>query len=303
MTRYVVSGPKLGEGSYGNVYLGKDLYHYGKSVAIKQLDNGSRDGLYANQLRELCASGSMLQHKHVNAVTDITTVENKLCTVMTLCDRGTLFDMLSKRGSRLLSRHEILNYSIQITEGIKYIHDNNLVHRDLKPENILVDSSGSLKITDFGTLVRTSGSLDSQLLNRRVGTYGYMSPEQLQLSSHSSYSMKSTDIWSLGCIIFEICVCHYLFNSTNLDEACKEIQAFVAQTFPFDRAESISRRIKTQFHDSGRHDIDDIADFLSNLLEFDPSARFTIDKALESLLNMKNSTYNLEVQGHKQIFF
>jgi len=90
--------------------------------------------------------------------------------------------------------------------GIQYIHQNGIIHRDLKPKNILLDDIGNAKISDFGI----SKTLDAckKRTNTIVGSYTYMSPEALK--GHTCET--NSDIWSLGCIIHELCCFVVLFN-------------------------------------------------------------------------------------------
>lgn len=88
---------------------------------------------------------------------------------------------------------------IHIASGIDHMHKNRIMHRDLKPANILLDTSGNLKIADLG-LGRIIGSQTLEVYSK-VGTPLYMSPELLK---GEGYDTKS-DIWSIGCILYELC--------------------------------------------------------------------------------------------------
>eukprot|EP01022_Parablepharisma_sp_SALTPOND_P007274 TRINITY_DN1296_c1_g1_i6.p1 TRINITY_DN1296_c1_g1~~TRINITY_DN1296_c1_g1_i6.p1 ORF type:complete len:285 (+),score=25.57 TRINITY_DN1296_c1_g1_i6:1140-1994(+) len=79
--------------------------------------------------------------------------------------------------------------------GIQYIHANGIIHRDLKPENILLDNAGNAKIGDFGT------SRSVKYSYTVPGTLPYISPEALKGEKYGA----NTDIWSLGCIVHELC--------------------------------------------------------------------------------------------------
>lgn len=104
----------------------------------------------------------------------------------------------------------VLNWFAQIMLGLKYIHRHNIIHRDLKTSNIFLQENGDLKIGDFG-IARV---LDATLQNAEtvVGTPYYMSPEICQ---NHPYSFKS-DVWSLGCILYELCTLEHPFRSNNL---------------------------------------------------------------------------------------
>ncbi len=83
--------------------------------------------------------------------------------------------------------------------AVGFMHSNKILHRDLKPQNIFVDSEMNLKVGDFGV----SRLLDSTQQNCKTsaGSPFYMAPEMVD---SQSYSYKA-DVWSLGCVIYEVC--------------------------------------------------------------------------------------------------
>jgi len=162
-----------------------------------------------------------------------------LYIVMQLCRKETLRDWL--RNTAVRSQHEIMAFFYQICVGVEYVHRQGLIHRDLKPSNIYFSHDGIVKIGDFGLV--TGGSLpqdggqeshpgadgdvsrniSSDQLTDKVGTQSYMSPEQL---NQQSYNHK-VDIYSLGLIFLELCVCF----STQM-ERVHTLSAARKQIFP-----------------------------------------------------------------------
>lgn len=104
----------------------------------------------------------------------------------------------------------MLNWFLQIVFALKYIHERGVLHRDLKTSNLFLSSSGVVKVGDFGVSRVLHGTLERA--QTVIGTPYYMSPEVCQ---NELYSFKS-DIWSLGCILYELCTLSYTFKSKNL---------------------------------------------------------------------------------------
>lgn len=104
----------------------------------------------------------------------------------------------------------ILNWFAQVLLALKFIHRFNILHRDLKTSNIFLQENGELKIGDFGIARVLDGTLHNA--ESVVGTPYYMSPEICQ---NLPYSFKS-DVWSLGCVLFELCTLEHPFKSPNL---------------------------------------------------------------------------------------
>ena len=94
--------------------------------------------------------------------------------------------------------------------AIYYMHERRILHRDLKTQNIFL-TNGKVKLGDFGI----SKVLDStvQLTSTVIGTPYYMSPEQFK---YKPYSYK-TDIWALGCVIYEMCSLRHAFDAQNMN--------------------------------------------------------------------------------------
>lgn len=93
----------------------------------------------------------------------------------------------------------ILELFVGVLLGVQYIHKNGIIHRDLKPQNILLDEKGNPKISDFGIAKTLESS--KKRTGTIVGSYMYMSPEALL----GKPCETSSDIWSLGCIVHELC--------------------------------------------------------------------------------------------------
>lgn len=123
-------------------------------------------------------------------------------------DGGDLGQYLEKQKGRLLDERTIWDFFIQICLGIQYLHARRVLHRDLKSTNMFLGKDGSLKIGDLGV----AKELKTNHASTIVGTPYYLSPE---LCEEKPYNNKS-DIWSLGCILYELCTLHHPFDSKTL---------------------------------------------------------------------------------------
>lgn len=136
-----------------------------------------------------------------------------LCIIMNYCSNGDLSGYLKKRRSqkKYLSEDEILNWFTQICLGLKCIHDTAIIHRDLKTQNIFITGHNNQQIGDFGVSRLNCGEDD--IFKTVIGTPLFQAPEVCQ---QQSYNQKA-DIWSLGCILYEICALKVPFDATTYD--------------------------------------------------------------------------------------
>lgn len=137
---------------------------------------------------------------------------------MELAPGGELFSYISKYGP--FSLEAAIFYTAEIVNGLEYMHSMNIIHRDLKPENLILGKDMHTKITDFGTAkVLTQDEADgievSDLLKRSrqtfCGTAEYVSPEVLTNQMPS----KATDLWALGCIVYQFLTGNYPFKADS----------------------------------------------------------------------------------------
>ena len=132
--------------------------------------------------------------------------------IMEYAPHGTLLDIIGKARPNGFSNLIILRYFCDILMGLEYLHIRHVFHRDLKPANLLVDQNNHIKIADFGiSLVHAPNKAKGST----VGTAFYSAPEVLR---GEKYDYKS-DIWSLGCVLYEICMGHSPFSqAVDIDD-------------------------------------------------------------------------------------
>ncbi|MFN2176573.1 MAG: protein kinase domain-containing protein, partial [Anaerolineales bacterium] len=193
---------KLGEGGMGEVYLAEDL-KLERKVAIKFLPQHlTKDKENVERFEREAKAAAALNHPNIITIHDVietngpTTADRQICIVMEYIDGQSL---RTKIENGILDLDEILDIINQICDGLFEAHKADIVHRDIKPENILIDSSGRVKILDFG-LAKLKGVSKLTKETSALGTIHYMSPEQVQGQEIDHRS----DIWSLGVVLYEM---------------------------------------------------------------------------------------------------
>ncbi|XP_071416355.1 serine/threonine-protein kinase Nek11 isoform X2 [Pithys albifrons albifrons] len=209
--RYTVQR-KLGNGSFGSVYLVSDRKAK-QGEELKVLKEISIGDLKPNETVEANLEAQLLSKLDHPAIVKFyaSFVErDSFCIITEYCEGGDLDFKIQeyKDSGKMFTQSQVIDWFIQLLLGVNYMHERRILHRDLKAKNIFLKDN-LLKIGDFGVSCLLMGSCD--LATTFTGTPYYMSPEVLK---HQGYNTKS-DIWSLGCILYEMCCMNHAFTGQN----------------------------------------------------------------------------------------
>ncbi|XP_078701132.1 mitogen-activated protein kinase kinase kinase 2-like isoform X18 [Branchiostoma floridae x Branchiostoma belcheri] len=194
-------GKLLGQGAFGQVYLCYDA-DTGRELALKQVHLDPKNVEASKQeVKALECEIQLLknlQHERIVQYYGCIQDENRLCIFMEYMPGGSVKDQIRQYGA--LTENVTRKYTRQILEGILYLHSNMIVHRDIKGANILRDSSGNVKLGDFGASKRIQTICSATGMRTVTGTPYWMSPEVI---NGEGYGRKA-DIWSIGCTVVEM---------------------------------------------------------------------------------------------------
>ena len=202
---------KLGQGSRGIVYLGRDPY-IDRQVAIKTYRVPHHKGhkvvkKYQKRFFVEAQSAGLLMHPNIVAVYDADIFEDFCYITMEYVD-GNILERFCYPDN-LLPVDRVAEIVFSVCQGLEYAHQQGVIHRDIKPPNIILSSSGQPKITDFSIAFMKRGN--STLEKGLFGSPSYMSPEQVK----EEIITEQTDLFSLGSILYELLAGKKAFEGNN----------------------------------------------------------------------------------------
>ena len=205
---------ELGKGGFGNIYqvLRNNKYYAIKVIPIK---NESKDKIKS------CEKEAEILSKfncdNIVKYYDSSKDDNNIYILMEYCNGDNLRSFINKNinDNTLIEENIIINIVKQLCIGIKEIHNKKIIHRDLKPENIFINDNMNIKIGDFGISKQLNNTY--ALTTKKVASINYASPEILK---KGIYNEKS-DIYSLGCIIYELFNLSIYFDDKISDDIKK----------------------------------------------------------------------------------
>ena len=240
---------ELGRGRFGEATLVRHLAT-GRQFALKRTKFGAAGQPDAQKVLVEARALSRLGHAHVVRYHATFSEASAVCILMEFAEGGDLSALLSARWEAAarasqshLAEDEVVDWFVQLAEGLAHIHDSKVLHRDLKPENVFVCGGGrggpsgvTLKIGDFGISRILQAS--AEMAKTCVGSPCYLSPEIVQ---GAAYGYKS-DVWSLGVIVYRAMTNRFPFDADNLKQLALKITAVPAMR-PSTRRRPPPRRV------------------------------------------------------------
>ncbi|XP_021364336.1 cyclin-dependent kinase-like 5 isoform X1 [Mizuhopecten yessoensis] len=316
MNKYEILGV-VGEGAYG-VVLKCRHKESGETVAVKKFKDseGNKtdvdfdDVYFENEdvkrttLRELKMLRTLKQENIVE-LREAFRRKGKLYLVFEYVERNML-ELLEEMPNGV-PLEKVRSYTYQLCKAIQWCHSQDIIHRDIKPENLLISKQDTLKLCDFGFARSITGGLVG-VYTDYVATRWYRSPELLLGSAYG----KSVDIWSIGCIMGELCDGQPLFPGESEIDQLYVIQKVMGQLpseqmnmffhnprFSGLKFPSVTKPQMLQKRYQGV--LSSVyLDFMENTLQLDPTDRFLIEECInhqafqtEQLLNR---THNIPIK-------
>jgi len=233
---------KIGEGSFGAAILvqhERDRDKDAKAI-VKMIDISRASRQEKEDAVKESKVLSSLKHPYIVRYRESFHEDGWLCIVMDYCEGGDLSDKIKKmrQTGRTFPQEQLLRWFTQAMLALKYIHDMHILHRDLKSGNFFLSKSGNLKMGDFGiakVLECTAACAQTQ-----IGTPYYLSPEICQGKPYA----WGSDIWSMGCILYEMCARRVPFDAPDLKGLIQRITRGSAPEAPAEYSSGLRALVK-----------------------------------------------------------
>ncbi|RUS72823.1 hypothetical protein EGW08_019416 [Elysia chlorotica] len=231
---------KLGSGNFGTAFLCKDRKCNNEFKVLKEISVGDLQPDETVDAMHEARLLSKLNHPGIVKFHDSFIDGEFFCIVTEYCEGGDLDHRITdfKKSGKSIDEKTVLSWTIQLLLAVQYMHSRRVLHRDLKTRNIFIRNN-RMKIGDFGISRILMGTTD--MASTFTGTPYYMSPEVLK---HEGYNSKS-DVWSIGCIMYELCTLEHAFMGQGLMAVMYKIVEKDAPELPSKYSKNLNEVFKT----------------------------------------------------------
>jgi len=191
---------KLGTGGFSTVFLVHNT-NTEEQYAMKAVNMAADPELMPQLLFEAEVLKSLAGSEYIINLYNSQVNGKELLMILEVGSEAFIDFLCSYQQVRTEMEHSFLRkYFKQMVKAVRFIHNKNIVHCDIKADNYVLVSQSHLKLVDFGCAVKLGKNDSGIFRKRRLGTKHYMSPEYMR----DNYASKSLDVWSLGCILYDM---------------------------------------------------------------------------------------------------
>ncbi|XP_042053796.1 serine/threonine-protein kinase Nek6-like [Salvia splendens] len=236
---------QIGKGAFGAAFLVLHKTENQKYV-LKKIRLSKQSEKVKNKAFQEMELIAKLSHPYIVECKDAWVEKGNICILTNYCESGNISDVMRKARKAYFPEEKICKWMTQLLLAIDYLHSNRVLHRNLKLSNIFVTKDNNICLGDFGLAkLLNVESIASSV----AGTPNYMCPELL---ANSPYGYKS-DIWSLGCCMFEIAAHQQAFKAPDMNGLINKINRSLISPMPIIYSSTLKQVIKSMLRTSPEH--------------------------------------------------